>query len=489
MSTGKNEKIDRLDYSKWDNLHVSSDDEEDCHPNIDIKLWKRLQGEKFRKERQEQDDRIEVLDKLIAREIEKPTPDEAKLKKWRKELRSIHKVRKLTPEDLSTVTEEVTIIDGFRTKKITVNGTEDYREEIEARRKAEAEKKSRDEKEKKKIIGAPLPPDALPAAASYKTFKEASGSVLEKYLKLPFSKPKMLQTYLEENPELMCQQCTGWLLMKALEQEMLGKRSKTKKIVRKYLIVQSILDFANQSRKPMMDSLRQFFGNMIHNKKDFDVHFNAEVDDFTETVAGRAKIKRRQQEAKRKAEEERLEKERQERERKLAASDKSSEKLDAGDVFMSLPSELQDAFKTRDLKMLNEVLNAMPLEDAKRHMSRAQRAGLWTPAGESTSTRNSSPDDDNTSPKNELNRKKVLAHVNEDVNSLSVKDLRGLIVAAGLNYRDCNLKSELIDRARVAQAKLQSELTPRHSRVNNTTTTTDDEEEEKRGEGRSCTIQ
>ena len=92
-TTEKEKKADRLDYSKWDNLHVSSDDEEDCHPNIDIKLWKRLQGEKFRKERQEQDDRIEVLDKLIAREIEKPRPDEEKLKKWRKELTYLKKLK------------------------------------------------------------------------------------------------------------------------------------------------------------------------------------------------------------------------------------------------------------------------------------------------------------------------------------------------------------------------------------------------------------
>ena len=48
-------------YSKWDHLVVSSDDEDDCHPNIDIKLWKRLQKEKRERERTEQDDRIEAL--------------------------------------------------------------------------------------------------------------------------------------------------------------------------------------------------------------------------------------------------------------------------------------------------------------------------------------------------------------------------------------------------------------------------------------------
>ena len=56
MSTSLSEK-----YSKWDHLVVSSDDEDDCHPNIDIKLWKRLQKEKRERTREEQDDRIEAL--------------------------------------------------------------------------------------------------------------------------------------------------------------------------------------------------------------------------------------------------------------------------------------------------------------------------------------------------------------------------------------------------------------------------------------------
>lgn len=31
-----------VDYSKWDNIWISSDDDEDCHPNIDKYAWRRL---------------------------------------------------------------------------------------------------------------------------------------------------------------------------------------------------------------------------------------------------------------------------------------------------------------------------------------------------------------------------------------------------------------------------------------------------------------
>ena len=31
-----------IDYSKWDNIQLSSDDDEDCHPNIEKYTWRRL---------------------------------------------------------------------------------------------------------------------------------------------------------------------------------------------------------------------------------------------------------------------------------------------------------------------------------------------------------------------------------------------------------------------------------------------------------------
>jgi hypothetical protein len=42
-----------VDYSKWNSIELSDDDEEDCHPNIDLALWKRLKREKRERERQE----------------------------------------------------------------------------------------------------------------------------------------------------------------------------------------------------------------------------------------------------------------------------------------------------------------------------------------------------------------------------------------------------------------------------------------------------
>jgi len=42
-----------VDYSKWDNIWVSSDDDEDCHPNIDKYAWRRLK-QRMRSEKGEE---------------------------------------------------------------------------------------------------------------------------------------------------------------------------------------------------------------------------------------------------------------------------------------------------------------------------------------------------------------------------------------------------------------------------------------------------
>ena len=72
------------------------------------------------RERREQDDRVEALRAMI----EASSSDE-KIAAWEAEIAKIERAKKLTADDLSTVTEEVTIIDGVKTKKITIEGGEE----------------------------------------------------------------------------------------------------------------------------------------------------------------------------------------------------------------------------------------------------------------------------------------------------------------------------------------------------------------------------
>ena len=58
-------------YSKWDNIHLSSDDDEDCHPNIEKYTWRRLRAQQREQKRQEEDKEAEQVQAQIKAEEEK----------------------------------------------------------------------------------------------------------------------------------------------------------------------------------------------------------------------------------------------------------------------------------------------------------------------------------------------------------------------------------------------------------------------------------
>eukprot|EP00938_MAST-03A_sp_MAST-3A-sp1_P000953 g953.t1 len=433
-------------YSKWDHLVVSSDDEDDCHPNIDIKLWKRLQKEKRERERTEQDDHIEALRARI----------DAKIEEWKKEIEKIEKAKLLTVEDLSTTTEELTIIGGHKTKKTSkTEGTKVY-----SRPKSKTKKSGT-------VKPGPKPPkDLLPVPEAYGTFREKHSDALAKYLNMHDAPPLTIMKFLESNIALLCQECTGWLIMKALEQEMTGKnRKRTKRIVRMYLIVQSVLDFTAQSGRPVIESLRRLFDNMINRSHDFEEHMKAEIEEFTMTVAKRAEVK-----LKKLAEDEAKRKKEEESEKKKKEEEKNAKKEDPMKVFMELPQQMQDAFRTRNLKLLNEFLCSVEPEKARELMERCRRAGLWTPSEEKKKD-----DDDNKKETQEYDRNKALDLAHQDVSKMSIKDLKALIQLAGLKWSDCREKKELRERAREAQSKIAGDKE-------------EEEEEEKDEDRRGCVV-
>jgi len=79
-----------VDYSKWDNIWISSDDDADCHPNIEKYAWRRLK-QRMRAEKGEQVQEVQLKDKWsstnVNRAVEKKhlaeTDPEEFLKKYR----------------------------------------------------------------------------------------------------------------------------------------------------------------------------------------------------------------------------------------------------------------------------------------------------------------------------------------------------------------------------------------------------------------------
>ncbi|KAI8058140.1 Cdc37, N-terminal domain-containing protein, partial [Syncephalis plumigaleata] len=55
-----------LDYSKWDKLELSDDDDFECHPNIDKASFIRWRQQDIHQKRQERRAKIEALNAEIA---------------------------------------------------------------------------------------------------------------------------------------------------------------------------------------------------------------------------------------------------------------------------------------------------------------------------------------------------------------------------------------------------------------------------------------
>eukprot|EP01062_Namystynia_karyoxenos_P073182 TRINITY_DN7001_c0_g1_i1.p1 TRINITY_DN7001_c0_g1~~TRINITY_DN7001_c0_g1_i1.p1 ORF type:complete len:509 (+),score=216.38 TRINITY_DN7001_c0_g1_i1:97-1527(+) len=55
--------------------------------------------------------------------------------------------------------------------------------------------------------------------------------------------------------------------------------------------------------------------------------------------------------------------------------------LDPCEVFKELPDSMKDAFRTREIKPLQDAIAAMSDEEARLHLDKCIKAGLWNPGG------------------------------------------------------------------------------------------------------------
>jgi cell division cycle protein 37 len=54
--------------------------------------------------------------------------------------------------------------------------------------------------------------------------------------------------------------------------------------------------------------------------------------------------------------------------------------LDPLDVFESLPDVMKEAFSEQDIPKLHKAIEAMDAEEAKYHIDRCVKSGLWVPS-------------------------------------------------------------------------------------------------------------
>jgi len=347
--------MSRIDYSMWDHIEVS-DDEDETHPNIDtpsLFRWRHQarveRMEEFQKKDQELGkglaecrrklaDAQKKVQELTASttddakaELSKAQAEEKKLKKeerdWERKLEEHRREEKKMPWNVDTLSK-----DGF--SKSIVNVKPDTAEETE------------EEKEKK-----------------HKTFVEKYEKQIKHFGML--RRWDDSQKYLSDNPHLVCEETANYLVIMCIDLEVKEKHALMEQVAHQTIVMQFILELAKSLKVDPRGCFRQFFTKIKTSDQQYQDAFNDELESFKERVRGRAKI--RIEKAMKEFEEE-------ERQKRLGPGG-----LDPVDVYESLPAEMQKCFDEKDIQMLQEVISKMDPTEAKTHMKRCIDSGLWVP--------------------------------------------------------------------------------------------------------------
>ncbi|XP_059204694.1 hsp90 co-chaperone Cdc37 [Centropristis striata] len=347
--------MSRIDYSVWDHIEVS-DDEDDTHPNIDtpsLFRWRHQarvermedfnkRGEDLNKSLTECRRKLAEAQKKVQElsssatddskaELSKVQAEEKKLKKeerdWEKKVAEHNREEKKMPWNVDTLSKE-----GFSKSIVNV--------------KPEASDETEEEKEQK-----------------HRSFVDKNEKQIKHFGML--RRWDDSQKYLSDNPHLVCEETANYLVIMCIDLEVEEKHALMEQVAHQTIVMQFILELAKSLKVDPRGCFRQFFAKIKTADQQYQDAFNDELESFKERVRGRAKI--RIEKAMKEYEEE-------ERQKRLGPGG-----LDPVDVYESLPAEMQKCFDEKDIQLLQDVISKMDPTEAKVHMKRCIESGLWVP--------------------------------------------------------------------------------------------------------------
>uniref|UniRef100_A0A8D0DTH8 Hsp90 co-chaperone Cdc37 n=1 Tax=Salvator merianae TaxID=96440 RepID=A0A8D0DTH8_SALMN len=345
-----------VDYSVWDHIEVS-DDEDETHPNIDtpsLFRWRHQarveRMEQFQKEKEEVDKGRRECKRKLAEcqkkikelelagtessksELQRLQADAQQLKKeeknWDEKVEELRKKEKSMPWNVDTLSK-----DGFSKSVFNVKSEQ-------------PDEESEEQKEKK-----------------HKTFVEKYEKQIKHFGML--RRWDDSQKYLSDNPYLVCEETANYLVIWCIDLEVEEKHALMEQVAHQTIVMQFILELAKSLKVDPRACFRQFFSKIKTADQQYMEGFNDELEAFKERVRGRAKA--RIERAMKEYEEE-------ERQKRLGPGG-----LDPVEVYESLPTELQKCFDVKDVQMLQDTISKMDPAEAKYHMQRCIDSGLWVP--------------------------------------------------------------------------------------------------------------
>jgi len=346
--------MSRLDYSKWDHIEIS-DDEDDTHPNVDtpsLFRWRhqaRLDRMKEReqewsevKQGKEENEKVmkQIQSKLKSQklsdsEITKLNASKEELKKqeeeFKKKEKELEKKDKETPWNVDTLSK-----DGFD-KTILNKSTKEAKKDL-------TDEEFIDEQRK---------------------YEEKYRKELKHYGML--SKPEDSKKYLQSHPHLVCDKAANFLVVWCVDLEVAEKHSLVKIVTHQTLAMNYILTLAKSLKADPRDCFVKFFTNIENMNDTYRKDFQKELEDLRIRVKERAQA--RIDDALAKYEEE-------ERQKQMGPGG-----LHPGDVMETLPEAMRECFEKRDIGMLQKVVSEMDQKEAAYHIDRCVKSGLWLPEG------------------------------------------------------------------------------------------------------------
>lgn len=353
-----------LNYSKWDNIEVS-DDEDDTHPNIDTpSLFKwRHEARVQRMEEQKQKEEKLLKDKQAAE----------------KEL-----ARKKALLDKAKTGESAVA------KTINVDELSKELKEVEKKKKELDKAEAEMEQEKKK---QPLNVDTISKPGfdhssinkskskweqERELTEEEKSERMTKFIKEhrdEIRKFGMLRKwedskrYLQENFHLVCEDTANDLVVWCVNLEIEEKHELMEHVAHQVISLQFMLELSKQLDVDPRSTVNTFFYRMEKAKQADDQQY---IKGFNEElVAFKDRIRKR---AKEKVDAAVAEYEEEEKQKRIGPGG-----LDPADVFESLPEELQKCFESQDIELLKETMTKLSEEDARYHLDRCIKSGLWVP--------------------------------------------------------------------------------------------------------------
>jgi len=224
------------------------------------------------------------------------------------------------------------------------------------------------------VASAPRKAPPSDAMETYHEFTEKYAEIVEEFMTL--SSLEASKEYLLKYGDVLLQEnASNYLLLASLEDEMNGYRVKMKLTCRQSQMITNIAELAKTMQTHPGNVVVPFFAKL--DITNFYDGFMDATNAFCEKIIKRAVTKKEEMDAAAAEEAEEVKAKGTDLEDIPHEERLGPGGLDPLEVIETLPIEMQQAFESRDVQTLKDVLLAMDPEEAQVHMKRCVDSGLW----------------------------------------------------------------------------------------------------------------